>query len=295
MGENREIADLIVASVGYKLTVGSKDKEKVTSEASGVRRPMPSALLARAAVRNYRLDIAQTPAPPSTSALANVWRHDAVWTTALSSFNGTNRQAAFQHGWRIVYVQLLHAANGQANELELPVFLREGWTTVGWGTYGQGTDPYKDGLAAAAITRRVTALRGWKGNGEAWAEGEHAWKTAEFVRGWRDGGASVPLGFSVLSSDTASFARAFDYQAALAIPGADIDIQAYGATNPRYTVAAGLANLATAKVPADRATVSIDITSTGQGPFNDYRTWAGPRRLWVGEWASPTTWEALDR
>lgn len=293
MGEAREIADLIVASLGYRTTVGAKDKAKVQSEALGVQRPMPSALLARAAVKAYRLEPPASPAPGG--ALANVWRHDGVFVRHLSSFSGENRQTAMEHGWRVVYVQLLHTPHGAANEQELPVFLREGWTAVGWGTYGQGTDPYKDGLAAAAITKRVSALRGWKANGEAWAEGEHAWKTAAFLQGWRDGGGSVPLGWSVLSSDTASSPRAFDYPTALTVTGADIDIQAYGATNPAYTVGAGLANLQTAGVPTNRATVSMDITTGGLGPFSDYRTCTRPRRLWVGESATPTTWEQLAR
>lgn len=295
MGENREIADLIVASAGYRMTVGPTDRAKVASEASGVRRPMPGALLARAAVRNYRLDIAQTPVPPDPSPLASVWRQDAVFTTGLSSFNSTNRQTAYEHGWRVVYVQLLHSGNAAANEHEIPVFLREGWTIVGWGTYGQNTDPYQDGLAAAAITRRLTMLRGWKANGEAWAEGEHAWKTAAFLKGWRDGGATVPLGWSVLSSDTSAYARNFDYPTALSVPGADIDIQAYGATDPGYTVGAGLGMLNKANVPRDRATVSMDVTRTGQGPFNDYRTWTGPRRIWTGGWATTSTWKQLAR
>lgn len=295
MGENRDIADLIVSSAGYKLTVGSTDRAKVASEASGVRRPMPSALLAKAAVRNYRLDIAQTPVPPTSSPLASIWRQDAVFTTSLSGLNGDNRATAFAHGWRVVYVQLLYAVNGAANEVEIPVFTREGWTCVGWGTYGYETDPYQDGLAAAAITRRVASLRGWKANGEAWAEGEHAWKTGEFIRGWRDGGGSVPLGFSILSSDTSAFARSFDFQSVLAVPGADVDIQVYGATHPSYTVAAGLGMLAKAKVPLDRTAISMDVRPGGQGPFGDYRTWAGPRRLWVGEWATPDTWKQLAR
>lgn len=294
MGEAREIADLIVASAGYRLTVGKTDKAKVVAESQGLRRPMPSALLARAAVKAYRLDPPVTP-PPAGSSLSAVWQQDAVFTTALSSFNGANRAAAFAHGWKVVYAQLLHAVNGAANEQEMQVFLREGWTIVGWGTYGYDTDPYKDGLAAAAITRRLTALRGWKANGEAWAEREHAWKTAEFLRGWKAGGATVPLGWSVLSSDTASFARAFDYPTALSVTGADIDIQAYGATWPTYTVAAGLGMLDRAQVPRDRVAISMDVIPGGKGPFGDYRTWPGPRRLWVGEWATPDTWKQLAR
>ena len=90
------------------------------------------------------------------------------------------------------------------------------WTKVGWSTYGQGSDPKQDGLAAAALCKQLN-LAGWKANGEAWAEQQYAWKTSAFVEGWVAGGAPCPLGWSVLSSDTANFARAFDYISALAL------------------------------------------------------------------------------
>lgn len=303
MASDREIANLIVGSLGYRLTVGVVDKGKVASELVGVRKPLPGANLAKAAVYLARRAApAPVPAPapaPTPSALSPIWRADAIFTSgALSNFNDETgvRTRAKQTGWPVVYVQLRHTEHAAGNEAELPVFLREGWTAVGWSTYGQGeSDPYLDGLAAAAICKRVRTLRGWKANGEDWAEDEHAAKTAEFLRGWMEGGAPVPLGWSVLSSDTANFARSFDYPTALSYGGADIDVQVYGATNPGLTVGAANGMLDKAAVPRERRTMSFDVDDSGVGPFADFLSWRGPRRLWNAHRATVATFDALRR
>ena len=41
--------------------------------------------------------------------------------------------------------------------------------------------------------------------------------------------------------------------------------------------------------------MTFDVTVTGKGPFPDYRTWAGPRRLWECEKATVGTFDALSR
>ena len=79
------------------------------------------------------------------------------------------------------------------------------------------------------------------------------------------------------------------------VAGADVDIQVYGATVPTYTVGAGLGMLSKAHVPASRTTMSFDCTDTGTGPFGDYRTWSGPRRLWNCGNATVQTFDALAR
>ncbi len=239
------------------------------------------------------------PPPPPDTALASVWRRDAVYCIGLSSFDGSKRGPAKIAGFTAVYAQLLHGVPGSfdANVAEIPVFRREGWTVCGWGTYGQGTDPEQDGIRAAEIVRQL-GLAGWKANGEAWAEAEHSWKTEAFLGGWRGAGAPAPLGWSVLSSDTANFARLFAYGVALSEPLADIDIQVYGASHPTYTVGAGLGMLAQTKnptVPRDRTTMTFDVNNNGDGPFADYRTWSGPRRVWTGDASQGHTFAELAR
>lgn len=288
---DRELADLIVVSAGYRLFAGSKDKAKVQAAAEGERKPSPSNREARVAWELYLRD------GPPVPALAAVWRSDAIFTSgALANFNGAARDRAKATGWHVVYVQLANLpAYQDANERELGVFLAAGWTVVGWGTYGQGTDPEQDGRAAAATCKRLPMLRGWKANGEAWAEGPASWKTAAFLRGWRDGGAPVPLGWSVLSSDTANYAREYDYPTALDVPGADVDVQVYGATHPALTVAAANGMLDKARVPRDRRAMSFDVNGVGGGPFGDYLTWPGPRRLWSPDKATVQTFDQLAR
>ena len=234
------------------------------------------------------------PEPPPVGALSPVWRRDAVYCIGLSSFSGEKRGPAKIAGFTAVYAQLLHGLSGSfdANANEIPVFRREGWTVCGWGTYGQGSDPENDGRRAAEIVRQL-GLAGWKANGEAWAEGADSWKTQAFIDGWKAGGAPGPLGWSVLSSDTANFARNYAYGAAMSVEGSDIDIQVYGATYPTYTVGAGLGMLAKAKVPQARTTMTFDVNAEGLGPFPDYRTWSGPRRIWTGDAARAVTFESL--
>ncbi len=240
------------------------------------------------------------PPPPAPVTVAQVWRFDAAFTNGgLSNFAGAARQRAWDTGWRAVYIQLMHINQDQidANIAEMGRAQWAQWTKVGWATYGQGTDPKADGFAAAQLCHQH-ALVGWKANGEAWAEAQYMWKTSAFVDGWVAGGAPCPLGWSVLSSDTANFARAFDYQSALSVSGADADLQVYGATYPTYTVGAGLGMLAQVKpspVPVGRTTMTFDVNGTGTGPFPDYRTWAGPRRLWNVGNATAATFDALAR
>jgi len=239
------------------------------------------------------------PPPPPGPGLAAVWMLDAAFTNGgLSNFAGAARQRAWDTGWRAVYIQLTHIAQAQidANITEMRLPQWAGWTKVGWGTYGQGSDPEQDGRTAAAAVQQL-GLAGWKANGEAWAESQYAWKTAAFVKGWVEGGAPGPLGWSVLSSDTANFAREFDYNTALAVAGADIDLQVYGATVPTYTVGAGLGMLSKVvpPVPVGRTTMTFDVNGDGTGPFPDYRSWAGPRRLWNVGNATVATFDALVR
>ena len=144
-----------------------------------------------------------------------------------------------------------------------------------------------------------TGLLGWKANGEAWAESQYMWKTVGVHRGMGRGWRTVPARAGrCCRSDTANFAREFDYQSALSVAGADIDLQVYGATYPTYTVGAGLGMLAQVKpspVPVGRTTMTFDVNGTGTGPFPDYRTWAGPRRLWNVGNATVATFDALAR
>jgi len=61
---DRQIADLITDSVGYKTTVGPIDKSKVNAAKEGVQKPSPSSKLGKAAWELYLRD---TPPPPPTN------------------------------------------------------------------------------------------------------------------------------------------------------------------------------------------------------------------------------------
>lgn len=100
-GENREIADLIVSSAGYKLTVGPTDRAKVTAEAKGQRRPMPAARLAQAAVRNYRLD---PPPPPAPSGVGLLARNFAFYRNPRGGVENVN--AAKQAGLGLAFLNI---------------------------------------------------------------------------------------------------------------------------------------------------------------------------------------------
>lgn len=303
MSTDRELADLIVASAGYRLFASPTDKRKVEAAASSppVRRPKPSNREAIVAWELYLRAPAPPPPPPPPppSPLATVWQYDAAFTEGgLSNFAGEPRDRAFQIGFRAVYVQLMHTAYVDANLAEMALPQWNAWTKIGWGTYGQGADPEEDGRNAAALCKMIPALKGWKANGEAWAEGDYSWKTEAFLNGWKAGGAPVPLGWSVVSSDTANFARAYAYAVALSVPGADIDLQVYGADHPGYTVGAGLGMLAQVRpepVPVARTTMSFSLNGDGDGPFGDYLTWKGPRRIWRPDRATVQTFDQLVR
>lgn len=293
----REMATLRYRT--WKLT-HKVDHGKIELELAGHRRPLSSDTYARLLIEAIRTVVPPAVPPMPPSSVAAIWKADAVFTRSLSSFSGVERQAAREAGFNVVYVHLDGTAHAPANEREMAVFIREGWTMVGWAVYGYNTDPYEDGKRHAEITRRLPVLRGWKANGESWAEGTDIGDTREYLRGWRDGGGAAQLGWSVLSSDTAGHVREFDYQAALGVPGADLDFQVYGASYPTYTVGACLAHAKVAKIPLDRITMSFDVKPDppgpkGTGPFDDYRTWGGPRRVWTGDDSTAATFRALAR
>jgi hypothetical protein len=305
---NTECYDKLTTAECFIKTVSQQDKNKVLKARAGINPTTPSSKIGQVAAElGLRAYAAEQPGPPPPDPeppppeplpggeLNALWKRDAVFTVALSSFAGDARAEAKAQGFSVVYVQLLHMASPEANnEGEIPVFVRDGWTVCGWGTYGQGSDPRQDGHDAAAIVKRLN-LAGWKANGEAWAEGQDSWKTQAFLEGWNANDPGKPLGWSVLSSDTANFARPFAYGVALSEPGSDIDIQVYGSTYPTYTVGAGLGMLSKAGVPVSRTTMTFDVTAEGIGPFNDYRTWAGPRRVWTGDTARAFTFQQLAR
>lgn len=302
MTEGRSALEQLVASEPYRGWASDPahaiDARKITAELAGERRTMPGSAYARALVRLARL----FPPGPAPATLDPLWQRDLVFTRTLSSFHGQLRDAARAAGFSVVLVQLDHTPYADANRAELSAIgsgLRaQGWKLAGWATYGYedetvSHDPRADGARHAAL-RRELQLDGWVANGELWAETGRAWKTAAYLDGWRLGGGTGPLAVSCLSSTVSGWARAFDYASWLAVPGAAVMPQVYGASDAGYTVANCLDTLRRGGVPTDRLALTFDVIA-GVGPFPDYRTWPGPRSVWTGDDSTVDTWKALAR
>lgn len=267
------------------------DSSKVQNEARGTRRPLPRDGYARLLVEALRRAIPPLPDPLPETALDPIWAKDAVFTRSLSSF--ITRREALEVGFEMVYVQLDHSTEVERNIKELKLTEKElRGRVVGWGTYGQNTDSYSDGMNAGGRVA-VLGLAGWVANGELWAEDikvgdnwvRNAYKTAAFLEGWNrywGDRPRPPLSFSCLSSKTISYARGFDYKTALGVPGSAIDIQVYGAADPDYTVAAGFGMLQVAGVPRNRIAMTFNVIG-GRAQTQDILSWGGPRRIYCGE------------
>lgn len=295
MGEIHDALDQIVGSLPYKAwaVTSAVDAGKVASELAGVRKPLPGSAFARGLVRLARLD----PPGPPPPAVDQLWARDGVFTRTLSNFSGNQRDAAFAAGFNVVYVQLDHTAYADANRAEIaaigPGLRAQGWAIAGWATYGYLSDPRADGVRHAQIRRELN-LDGWIANGEVWAEGAEAWKSAAYLEGWRLGAGSGPLAVSCMSSTTPNFARTFDYDVWLGVPGAAVMPQVYGASDPGYTVGNCLATMTRGGVPLDRLALTFNVVD-GSGPFDDYRKWTGPRSIYTGDDSNTDTWTSLQR
>jgi hypothetical protein len=291
MTETRAALELLVASEVFlawaKASPG--DATKVRYEMAGVRRPRCSSKFGRA-IQVLARQHPATPPVPSGSQPAAIWRQSGVFTRALSSFSGALRDPAKAAGFKWVAAHLDHTAYAGANEQEIPVFQRDGWTVVGWATFGQGSDPYEDGRRHAGIVKRL-GLPGWIANGEAWAENEQAWKSSAWWDGWSDAGGTGPVALSCLSSTTGEYARPFDFGPWVA-RGCMVMPQVYGATIPQYTVDAMKGSFSRSVVPPELLAPTFDLIA-GEGPFADYRTWKGPRSIWTGDDSKPSSWPRL--
>lgn len=302
MGEIRDAVSGVVGSLPYKAWAKTSptDAGKVKAELLGERRPTASSALAKNLIRLARLDPPKvsTP-PPPTSALDPLWMRDGVFVRSLSSFHGDLRDAARAAGFSVIYVQLDHSGDVDGNRHELSLIgdklISQGWKIAGWSTYGQGSDPHLDGLRHAQIRRELDRwLDGWIANGESWAENADMGKSGTWIEAWGQGGGFGPVAVSCLSSDNPNWARAFDYASWLALPGAAIMPQVYGASYPAYTVGNATSTMANGGVARNRLNLTFDVIQ-GAGPFANYRTWAGPRSIWTGDDSTTSTWAALAR
>lgn len=293
MGEIHDALDQIVGSLPYKAWAATSmtDAGKVAAELRGERRPQPGSAYARGLVRLARLD-PPGPPPPNIDPL---WQRDLVFSRTLSNFTGVLRDAAKAAGFSVIVVQLDHTAYADANRAELasigPGLQAQGWKIAGWSTYGYLSDPRADGVRHATIAREL-ALDGWVANGEAWCEGAESWKTSAYLEGWRLGAGHGPLAVSCLSSTTPLYAREFDYQSWLAVAGAAVMPQVYGASDPGYTVGNCLATMVRGGVPADRLALTFNVVD-GIGPFDEYKKWTGPRSVYTGDDSAVATWESF--
>lgn len=298
MGELHDLAVLLTKTECYE-KLDQREKNKAQKALEGGVPTTPSSNLAKVIVRLARLDPPNgTPPPVPLSAIDALWKRDGVFVRSLSSFHGDLREAARAAGFSCIYVQMDHSADVQGNRNELaaigPSLLAQGWKFAGWSTFGQGTDAHEDGRRQAAIKASNPILSGWVANGESWAEGGDADKSAAFLAGWVESGGTGPLAVSCLSSDNPNWARAFDYRSWLAIPGVAVMPQVYGASYPAYTVQNAVSTLQNGGVPRNRLALTFDVIQ-GAGPFADYRTWTGPRSIWTGDDSTVETWAALKR
>lgn len=287
----------VFGSLPYKAweVTSPTDAMKVKQEFAGIRRPTPGSNYARGLVRLCRENPPDVAEPVPT--LAEVWRRDGVFVRVLSNFHGDLRQAARAVRFSWMAIQLDHTTYQAANETEIAhigATLRgQGWTLVGWGTAGQGTDPAEDARRQAQTVQRL-GLKGWIANIEIWGESVDMWKSGSYVRAWNAAGAPCPLAVSCMSSTTPNWAREFDYPTWLAHQGAAVMPQVYGATNAAYTVANCLATMDKGSVPHDRLALTFDVVA-GIGPFADYLTWKGPRSVYTGDDSTLATWQRLAR
>jgi hypothetical protein len=222
-------------------------------------------------------------------SVAAPWRQSGVFTVSLSSFSGLQRQAAHDVGFRAVAVQLANAPWVSANMVELAKLRDEyrnrGWSIVGWGTFGQGTDPKQDGSTAARLVREFR-LDGWVANGESWAEGSNAWKSAAFVDSWRASSVGTPpLMLSCLSSVTGVWPREMDFHPWIDYPGCAISPQVYSSSQPLYTLPAMRASFRQV-VPLTRVMPTLEVRNDKPVPTR-YMRWRGPRWLWTGDSTKP--------
>lgn len=249
----------------------------------------------------WRLRRAQRPAVPAYPAPAAVWREDVVFTVNLSSFGDAHRAAARAEGFTVLAVLLDGDPSSGPNRAELSKIsdrLRtQGWKIVGWAP----TYTAEQATAAGDIVD-FFRLDGWIANLEAWAEGPNKALTADWLYQWRvASGGGVPLAVSMLSSDTGLSLRDFDHAACLKA-GAMLMPQVYSnvAGDETYTVAAAVAQLKLAKVPASHMSLTFGVygdrlPGASRVAFQDYRTWAGPRGVYVGERLDPDQWKELRR
>lgn len=230
--------------------------------------------------------------------LAAVWRQDGVFVRKLSNFPGDLREAARLAGFTVVYIQLDHTDDAEANGQELarlrPEFDRNDWSVCGWSTFGQGSDAAADGYRHASIVTRLN-LEGWVANGETWAEQAYAGKSRQWIDAWQDSDPGRPVAVSCLSSVTGNFARSFDFDAWLQIPGCAIMPQVYGWSSPLYTVNAALMSLEHTRVRVNRLNLTFDVGRSHEPPFTDYLAWKGPRSIWTGDDSTVSHWRELAR
>lgn len=289
MTEGRAALEQVVASKPYRdwALDHSADAAKVRAEMQGVRRPLPASAYARGLVRLARVHPKGGAAP-----VAAVWLRDGVFVRRFSNFSGAERIAARQAGFSWMALQLDHSPDTQHNIDHMAIARAEGWTVVGWSTFGQDTDPQADGARHAALARDLR-LSGWIANGEAWTEGEHAWKSSAWWKGWDTSGGSGPVALSCLSSETSNFGRAMDWTPWVNRKCAVMP-QVYGATFPTYTVGAMLGSFAHTSVPVGLLAPTFDVVQ-GAGPFTDYAKWPGPRSVWTGDDSRAATWPNFQR
>lgn len=215
-----------------------------------------------------------------------LWKKDLVYTTNLSAWDGPRRTAAWNQGFRVVAVLADEVADPAAaanlNELALigNSLRTQGWSIVGWAA--NYNDP-EQGVFRARNLIQQYGFDGWIVNGESWWEGQFTYLGDRFISAWNSEGIGKPLALSCLSSTTPNYARDFNF-APWVQSRISIQPQVYGNADPGYTVYNCIETMKKSSVPLSLLNLTLGVYYAGMPiPWDDYRTWAGSRSIYIGE------------
>ena len=182
-----------------------QDRERIPGDTEAAAR-LPIREGVRGVVPREPSERNTDPTSAGPSGLADVWKRDAAFTNGgLSNFAG--RPASVRSSWD----GLRCTSSCCTPPMRKPTSTRCASARGPSGRRWDGAPTAKAQTLRRTAETPLTCVANWgwrdgRRTGEAWAEAQYSWKTVTFINGWRSGGSPCPLGWSVLSSDTANFA-----------------------------------------------------------------------------------------